>query len=238
MKVISAIACSTVVIGTFVTDPAAASTFPTTSTANFQLEATAGRPPVNTSAPSPATPPTGPAPATQPPPAFLPELAQLPPPAAEPAHCSSVDGGDTSNIEGRTGCRATSYSSGTAGSMAVDGVGYAMAADGGASYGVGAAGGFGASESIGATSIAFGLGPDAFALTSLMSPHEQAESTFAVSLALAGSRAHVLASEPVTCLGAAALAWNSTNGDMCVSTPLGNWRSDAPTNTVSDRVEH
>ena len=237
MKVISAIACSTAVIGTFVTGPAAASTLPTGPPANFQLGAATGGPPVNTAAPIPAAPPTGPAPATQPA-AFLAELAPLPPPAAEPAHCASVDGGDTSNIDGRTGCRATSYSLGTAGSLAVDGVGYAMAADGGASYGGGAAGGFGASESIGATSIALGLGPDAFALTSLMSPHEQAEPAFAVSLALEGSRSHVLAGEPVTCLGAAALAWNSTNGDMCVSTPLGNWRSDAPMNSPPEPAEH
>lgn len=231
MKLISAIACSAATIGTYLTLPATAEANPDTGTANSQtLQVSA---PVRAS--SVDEPQTSEAPATPGAPA---ETGPAPHAAmSTPVHCVSAEGGEMIVIDGANGCRATTYANGNARSLAFDGIGYAMAADGANAYGIGLAGGLGASEGVGGTPIAIGAGPDAVALTSLISQDGQASTAFAVSVALGGSRAQVLSADgPVICLGVAAFAWNSETGESCVATPLGNWQSTTTPITDQDRV--
>ncbi|WP_024801445.1 DUF6764 family protein [Nocardia sp. BMG51109] len=146
--------------------------------------------------------------------------------SATDVHCYSADGRDVTVVEGDTACRAAAADSGRAHAAGFDGVGYARAAAGAVALGVGAAGGVGAGEGITGLPVAIGLGPDAYALTSLDAA--PGGNRAGVAVALNGSRAQVDSSEhPVVCLGSAALAWDSLDGDGCLATPVGLWRTPA-----------
>ncbi|MGW4088914.1 DUF6764 family protein [Nocardia sp. NPDC004750] len=149
---------------------------------------------------------------------FVPGMA-----AATDVHCRSEHGTDITLIDGETACRAATDSYGQARATGIDGVGYANATSGATAIGVGAAGGVGASEGAGGVPVALGFGPDAVAVTSTTEPGMR---TFAISIALEGSRAGVeTAEQTVVCLGAAAFAWNADSGDACLATPFGLWRT-------------
>ncbi|WP_280310169.1 DUF6764 family protein [Nocardia abscessus] len=144
--------------------------------------------------------------------------------AAADVHCRSEHGTDVTVIDGETACRAATDSYGRAGATGIDGVGYANATLGATAIGVGAAGGVGASEGAGGMPVAVGFGPDAVALTSITDDPEAR--TFAISIALEGSRAGVeTAEQAVVCLGVAAFAWNATTGGACLATPFGLWQT-------------
>jgi hypothetical protein len=144
--------------------------------------------------------------------------------AAADAHCRSDHGTDITVIDGKTACRAATDSYGSARASGIDGVGYANATLGATAIGIGAAGGVGASEGAGGVPVAVGLGPDAVALTS--TNDDPAARTFAISIALEGSRAGVeTAEQSVVCLGVAAFAWNADSGDACLATPFGLWQT-------------
>ncbi|WP_039803359.1 DUF6764 family protein [Nocardia araoensis] len=143
--------------------------------------------------------------------------------AAADVYCRSEHGTDITLIDGATACRAATDSYGRAGATGIDGVGYANATSGATAIGIGAAGGVGASEGAGGVPVAVGFGPDAVAMTSTTDP---AVRTFAISIALEGSRAGVTTAEQtVVCLGAAAFAWNADSGDACLATPFGLWQT-------------
>ncbi|WP_159841028.1 DUF6764 family protein [Nocardia sp. CY41] len=144
--------------------------------------------------------------------------------SATDVHCRSEHGTDVTVIDGETACRAATDGNGLARASGIDGVGYANATSGATAIGIGAAGGVGASEGAGGVPVAVGFGPDAVALTSTV--HEPGTRTFAISVALEGSRAGVETGEQaVVCLGVAAFAWNADSGDACLATPFGLWQT-------------
>ncbi|WP_328407680.1 DUF6764 family protein [Nocardia sp. NBC_00403] len=148
--------------------------------------------------------------------------------SATDVHCSSDQGIDITVIDGRAACRAASDTSGRARAAGYDGVGYAKATFGAIAFGIGAAGGVGASEGAGGIPIAIGIGRDAVALTSIADPGGRGAGApiLAVSIALDGSRAGVESLDnTVVCLGSAALAWSSTTGATCLATPFGRWQT-------------
>ncbi|WP_067863540.1 DUF6764 family protein [Nocardia shimofusensis] len=150
--------------------------------------------------------------------------------SATPLHCTAERGGDLTRIEGRTGCRAATDEHGRALATGFDGVGYAYAAMGANAFGVGAAGGVGASEGFGGIPIALGFGPDAMALSSVADPVPYDGQQMAVAIAFEGSRAEVggTTDGTVVCLGAGAFAWNTTSGASCLATPFGQWTPTPP----------
>ncbi|WP_040697732.1 DUF6764 family protein [Nocardia vinacea] len=154
--------------------------------------------------------------------------------SATDVHCASDGGADVTVIDGSTACRASAESLGRARAAGYDGVGYARAGLGAAAFGIGAAGGVGASDGVGGIPIALGFGADAVALTSIAAAATDSETDqpspptplFAVSIAFDGSRAQVTtADSAVVCLGAAAFAWNSATGATCLTTPFGRWQT-------------
>jgi hypothetical protein len=148
--------------------------------------------------------------------------------SATTVHCTSERGTDITVIDGRTACRAASDTFSRAHGAGYDGVGYANATSGATAYGVGAAGGVGASEGAGGIPIAIGIGPDAFARTSISDPGGRGAGwpLLAVSIAFDGSRAGVdTADSSVVCLGWAAFASNSLTGATCLATPFGRWQT-------------
>ncbi|MFC3963745.1 DUF6764 family protein [Nocardia jiangsuensis] len=150
------------------------------------------------------------------------------PAAAAQVRCVSEHGVDVTLIEGRTGCRASSDTSGQAYAAGLDGVGYASAAAGARALGIGAAGGVGVSEGSTGIPIALGYGSDAVARTTITA--DDPARSLAISVALEGSRASVRTEAgEVVCLGTAALAWDAATGRGCLATPFGRWlTSDAP----------
>ncbi|TQM29632.1 DUF6764 family protein [Nocardia bhagyanarayanae] len=149
----------------------------------------------------------------------LPALA-----SATAVHCGSERGADVTVIDGRTACRAATDPDGQARSAGFDGVGYARATAGATAFGIGGAGGIGASEGAGGIPVALGFGPDALALTSIVDPDAADGRTLAVSIAFEGSHAQVSSEErTVVCLGSAAFAWNAATGASCLATPFGRW---------------
>ncbi|WP_227997758.1 DUF6764 family protein [Nocardia australiensis] len=148
--------------------------------------------------------------------------------SATDVHCTSERGSDITVIDGRTGCRAASDTHGRASSAGYDGIGYANATAGADAYGIGAAGGIGASEGMGGIPIAIGIGADALALTSIADTRQgdNGSRLVAVSIAFDGSRAGVeTTNSAVVCLGTAAFAWNSATGATCLATPFGRWQT-------------
>ncbi|WP_329414932.1 hypothetical protein OG563_19330 [Nocardia vinacea] len=154
--------------------------------------------------------------------------------SATDVHCATDGGADVTVIDGSTACRAAAESLGRAQAAGYDGVGYARAGLGAAAFGIGAAGGVGASDGVGGIPIALGYGADAVALTSIAAPATDSDTghpsppipLFAVSIAFDGSRAQVAtADSTVVCLGAAAFAWNSATGATCLTTPFGRWQT-------------
>ncbi|MEV0294258.1 DUF6764 family protein [Nocardia sp. NPDC050710] len=149
--------------------------------------------------------------------------------SATDLHCASERGADVTIVDGRTACRAASDENGQSRAAGLDGVGYANATLGAIAFGIGAAGGVGASEGAGGIPIAIGLGPDAIALTSVADGAGGTPATFGVSVAMDGSRAEVSSVEnTVVCLGSAAFAWNAATGASCLATPFGVLRQIQP----------
>lgn len=145
-------------------------------------------------------------------------------------HCNSDRGQDITIVAGNTGCRSTVGDAGYARAAGYDGVGYARAAAGAIAVGFGAAGGIGASEGTAGMPISIGVGPDAFAYTSLVGAGSDG-GRIGLTIAMNGSRAQVLSNDhAVVCLGAAALAWDSHLGTACLATPFGRWRTGTPAN--------
>lgn|GEM_PF-4997909 len=148
--------------------------------------------------------------------------------SATEVNCGSDERQDITVVTGHTACRAAVEDSGYARAAGYDGVGYARASAGAIAIGFGASGGIGASEGTSGMPIAIGLGPDAFAYTSLRA--EPGSGRVGVTIAMNGSQAQVVSdSHTVLCLGAAALAWDSHSGAACLATPLGNWQTGEPT---------
>ncbi|MBF6176108.1 DUF6764 family protein [Nocardia blacklockiae] len=146
--------------------------------------------------------------------------------SATDVHCDSAEGRDITLVDGRTACRAAADDSGHARAAGLDGVGYAKATAGATALGVGAAGGIGASEGAAGLPVAIGLGPDAYAFTSLGAA--PAGERVGITVALNGSRAQLDSREhTVACLGSAAVAWDSHSGAGCLATPVGLWRTAA-----------
>ncbi|MFD0360396.1 DUF6764 family protein [Nocardia sp. GCM10030253] len=148
--------------------------------------------------------------------------------SATDVHCAADQGSDITVIDGRSACRAASDTFGRARAAGYDGVGYAKATVGATAFGIGAAGGIGASEGVGGIPIAIGIGTDALALTSISDAGERGAGgqILAVSIALDGSRAGVeSADSAVVCLGSAAFAWSSATGATCLATPFGRWQT-------------
>ena len=123
--------------------------------------------------------------------------------------------------DGPSACRAASTDSGFAHAAGINGIGYAGAGAETTAVGLGVAGGVGAGEGAAGIPIAIGVGPDAQALTSIDAAPDA--DRVAVTVAMNGSRAQLDSTEPVACLGSAAFAWDSRNGDTCVATPMGRW---------------
>lgn len=148
--------------------------------------------------------------------------------SATDVQCSSAHGTDITVVDGNTACRAASDLLGEAKSLGIDGIGYANATAGARAVGIGVAGGVGAGEGSGGIPIAVGVGQDAIAFSSIARDEVSTGPwpRVAVSVAFEGSRASVQTAEAgVVCLGGGALAWNSSTGDICLSTPLGRWQS-------------
>ncbi|MEU6560124.1 DUF6764 family protein [Nocardia nova] len=147
--------------------------------------------------------------------------------SATTTQCGADRGRDVTVVAGDTACRAVVDESGHAGSAGIDGIGYAKATAGAIALGMGASGGVGASEGVAGLPVAVGMGPDAFALTSITT--DPVPGRIGISLALNGSQAQVISSQrSAICLGSAALAWDSRTGAACLATPVGLWRL-APT---------
>ncbi|WP_227979035.1 DUF6764 family protein [Nocardia spumae] len=143
--------------------------------------------------------------------------------SATTVHCAADSNRDITILAGTTACRAAGDDSGHAGSAGIDGVGYAKATAGAMALGMGTAGGIGASEGAAGLPVAVGMGPDAFAFTSIAP--DPVPGRIGVSLAMNGSQAQVISDRRTTiCLGAAALAWDSRTGAACLATPFGLWR--------------
>ncbi|MFI5778394.1 DUF6764 family protein [Nocardia sp. NPDC051570] len=143
--------------------------------------------------------------------------------SATGAHCASDTGRDIVIVTGRTACRAVATGSGHARALSLDGIGYASANSGTIAVALGAAGGTGASEGAAGLPVAIGLGPDALAHTAL-----DQTGRAGVAIALNGSRAQVVSADrAVVCLGAAAFAWDSRTGRLCLATPVGLWRGSS-----------
>ncbi len=139
------------------------------------------------------------------------------------AQCDADKNRDITIVDGNTACRAIGDESGHAGSAGIDGIGYAKATAGSIALGVGASGGIGASEGVSGLPVAVGMGPDAFALTSITT--DSTPGRIGISFAMNGSQAQVISSQRSTvCLGSAALAWDSRTGGVCLATPVGMWR--------------
>ena len=146
--------------------------------------------------------------------------------SATGVQCSARDGADVTIVAGTTACRAAGVDSGQARSAGLDGVGYAKATAGAIALGIGVSGGIGASEGLTGIPVAVGMGPDAFAFSSIAG--EPDPRRIGLSLAANGSQAQVITAERSTvCLGAAALAWDSRTGAACLATPVGSWRAPA-----------
>ncbi|MBY8858870.1 hypothetical protein K7711_20525 [Nocardia sp. CA2R105] len=144
--------------------------------------------------------------------------------SATQVQCDSDGGRDITVVAGTTACRATAGDSGHARAAGYDGIGFAQADAGAIALGLGVSGGIGASEGSEGMPIAIGVGPQAYAFTSL---HDATGP--GVSFAMNGSLAQVISdNHSVTCLGSAALAWDSRSGTSCLATPLGVWRTAAP----------
>nr|WP_245718343.1 DUF6764 family protein [Nocardia miyunensis] len=132
---------------------------------------------------------------------------------------------DITVIAGGTGCRAAVDDSGHARAAGYDGVGFARAGGGAIALGLGVSGGIGASVGTAGMPIAVGVGPQSYAFTSLRGAGGPG-----VSFAVNGSLAQVISdTHTVTCLGPGALAWDSRSGKGCLATPVGLWRTAAPT---------
>ena len=143
--------------------------------------------------------------------------------SATTTQCGADDNSDITIVAGNTACRAVGEDSGHARSAGIDGVGYAKATAGAIALGMGASGGVGASEGVAGVPVAVGMGPDAFALTSITT--DAAPGRMGISVAMNGSQAQVISSQHSTvCLGSAALAWDSHTGAGCLATPVGLWR--------------
>ncbi len=143
------------------------------------------------------------------------------------ADCGSRDGQDITIVSGHTACRAAVGDSGYAHAAGYDGVGYAHASAGAVALGFGAAGGIGASEGAAGLPVAIGLGPDAFAYTSLRTA--PGRTRIGLTVAVNGSQAQVISADhTVACLGSGALAWDSHSGAACLATPLGHWQTGLP----------
>ncbi|WP_280368266.1 DUF6764 family protein [Nocardia wallacei] len=146
--------------------------------------------------------------------------------SATDVHCDSAAGGDITVVDGRTACRAAADDSAHARAAGFDGVGYAKAAAGATALGVGASGGIGASEGVSGMPVAIGLGPDAYAYTSIGAVPDNGR--LAVTLAMNGSRAQLDSQQhAIACLGSAALVWDSRSGAGCLATPVGLWHTAA-----------
>ncbi|WP_245400205.1 DUF6764 family protein [Nocardia albiluteola] len=144
--------------------------------------------------------------------------------SATAVNCDSGRGEDVTVVDGHTACRAAVSDAGYARAGAYDGVGYARASSGAMAFGFGASGGVGASDGAAGVPIAIGLGPDAFAYTSLRAA--PAGDLIALTIAMNGSQAQVISGGPtVVCLGSAALAWDSHSGAACLATPFGRWQT-------------
>lgn len=141
--------------------------------------------------------------------------------SATQVHCDSDGARDITVIAGGTACRATVGDTGHARAAGYDGIGFARADAGAIALGLGMSGGIGASEGTRGMPIAIGVGPQSYALTSL-----RGAAGPGVSFAMNGSLAQVVSdNDSVTCLGSAALAWDSRTGTSCLATPLGLWRT-------------
>lgn len=146
--------------------------------------------------------------------------------SATAVHCDADRNRDMTIVAGTTACRATGDDFGHARSAGIDGVGYAKATAGAVALGLGAGGGIGASEGAAGLPVAVGMGPDAFAFTSLAA--EDVPGRIGLSFAMNGSQAQVVSGERSTvCLGSAALAWDSRTGALCLATPIGMWQVPA-----------
>ncbi|ATL71332.1 DUF6764 family protein [Nocardia terpenica] len=145
--------------------------------------------------------------------------------AAAGVHCDSEAGQDVTVVAGRTACRAVAEQAGHARAAGVDGVGIARAARGAIALGLGAFGGIATSEGTTGLPVAVGLGPDAYAYTSLgPDPTTGAPARIGLVVAMNGSRAQLVSTEAsVICLGTSAFAWDSRSGSTCVATPFGRW---------------
>ncbi|WP_067884744.1 DUF6764 family protein [Nocardia vaccinii] len=143
--------------------------------------------------------------------------------SATEVNCNSDGGRDITVIAGSTACRATVGDAGHARAAGYDGIGFARADAGAIALGLGVSGGIGASEGSRGMPIAIGVGPQSYAFTSLRDVTGPG-----VSFAMNGSLAQVVSdNDSVTCLGSAALAWDSRSGTSCLATPLGVWRTAA-----------
>ncbi|MQY22945.1 DUF6764 family protein [Nocardia macrotermitis] len=144
--------------------------------------------------------------------------------SATQVQCDSDGGRDITVVAGNTACRAAVGGAGHARAVGLDGIGFAQAGAGAVALGLGVSGGIGASEGTAGVPIAIGVGPEAYAFTSL---HDATGP--GVSFAMNGSLAQVISdSHTVTCLGSAALAWDSRTGSGCLATPVGLWRTATP----------
>jgi len=144
--------------------------------------------------------------------------------SATQVQCDADGGRDVTVIAGSTACRAAVTDSGHARAAGYDGIGFAQADAGAIALGLGVSGGIGASEGSAGIPVAIGLGPQAYAFTSLRDATGPG-----VSVAVNGSLAQVIsANHTVTCLGSAALAWDSHTGAACLATPLGLWHTTTP----------
>nr|WP_246461395.1 DUF6764 family protein [Nocardia transvalensis] len=143
--------------------------------------------------------------------------------SATDVHCDSGEGRDITVVDGRTACRAAA-DSGYARAAGFDGVGYAKATAGAVALGIGAAGGIGASQGVTGVPVAIGLGPDAYAYTSIDAA--PGGNRLGITVAMNGSRAQIDSAEhSASCLGSAAFAWDSLSGTGCAATPVGLWHT-------------
>ena len=137
---------------------------------------------------------------------------------AQPAQCMSSNGTTMTIIDGLTACGSETDPTGWALAYGSDGIGYAKADSGASAVGIGLDGGVGASQGVGGTPTAFGIGPESVAITSVDG------GAFSLALALANSQALAAdADQGVVCQGPGALAWNAAAGLFCVASPVGTW---------------
>lgn len=134
-------------------------------------------------------------------------------PAAQAASCEAPPGSAVSivEIDGATGCGATTDTTGGAWGFSDGGVGFADASDGALVLGAGLSGGVGAGESHAGQLAAVGFGADALALGVLDEP--------GAAFVLAGPQSQAYVgdgADPMLCEGSASAAVNFATGRACV----------------------